>query len=65
MQAPYPFKNDDSAHFVKDLDFHKLNEDRHYVSMNSGLKELKRKPIRQTYTVRGMEVMMPQGVSKR
>ena len=43
----------------------RFTEDKNYISFNSDLKQLKRKPIRQTYTVRGMDVMLPEGVSIR
>jgi hypothetical protein len=65
MQVPYPFKDDNSANFLKDLTAERFTDDRCYISMNSGLKVPKRRAIRQTYTVRGMDVMLPQGVSIR
>ena len=46
MQAPYPFKDDSRAHFLQDLSAEVLGKQEFYMSFNSGLKELKRKPIR-------------------
>lgn len=59
MHLPYPFKDNDSAHFLKDLEaehFTKSNE--HAVNFNQTLKTPKRPPIRLTYTMRGYDTLL-------
>jgi len=46
MQAPYPFKNDNKAHFLKDLTPEQFTDDQYFIAFNTGLKEQKRRAIR-------------------
>lgn len=58
MQVPYPFDDSDKAHFLKDMKAETLAKREYYMEYNTGLKELKRHAIRQTYTVRGLETLV-------
>lgn len=56
MQAPYPFKED--GHFLRDMKGETLLNQENYITFNDNLREIKRRSIRQSYSVRGTDSLI-------
>jgi hypothetical protein len=63
MQLPYGFKESETANFLQDLNPESILNDDHYLAFNSDLREPKRPAIRHTFTLRGLDSLLPQAHS--
>jgi hypothetical protein len=59
MQLPYAFPDNNDANFIKELDPERLQNAQNYIQFNEGLKTSLRPSLRTTYTMRGLNTLVP------